>query len=142
MALRSSFMIAAIWFLALGPGASPSLGETIRVSKQACANVVRHTPAPDVAYKPGVDVYGRKVTPADLGSPSPIKVPDVISFDLKLNLPGLSPSAGSIGTSFGEPVLGKISIQGNQVYFNGQPLGGIGQSELIKKCRKALSGKR
>jgi len=123
-------------------GAAPIHAETVRVSKQDCANVVRHTPAPDVAYKPGVDVYGRKVAPADLSGSSPIKVPDVISFNLTLDLPDLTPSSGSIGPSFGEPVLGKVSIQGNQVYYNGKPLGGIGQSELVKKCREALSGKR
>ena len=144
MTFRYSFLIVGIWLLALGPAANPAYGKTVRVSKQACANVVRHSPAPDVAYKPGVDVYGRKVAPADLGGSPQIKIPDVISFDLKVNLEELggTPPAGPVGQVFGEPVLGKISIQGHQVYFNGKPLGGIGQAELAKKCRAALTGKR
>ena len=142
MILRTAISITAIGLFFLGMGAEPAWGKPVRVSKQDCANVVRHTPAPDVAYKPGVDVYGRKVVPADLGNPSPIKVPDVISFNLTQSLPGLSTATGSLGSAFGEPVIGKISIQGNQVYFSGKPLGGIGQSELAKKCREALSGKR
>lgn len=142
MMIRTAFTIATIGLLVQGLSVHPAYAETVRVSKQDCARVVRHTPAPDVAYKPGVDVYGRKVAPADLGNPSPIKVPDVISFNLTQSLPGLSTATGNIGSAFGEPVIGKITIQGNQVYFNGKPLGGIGQAEVIKKCREALSGRR
>lgn len=142
MKMRIFIITVAIGVLFFESGLRPSFAEMVRISKQDCANVVRHTPAPDVAYKPGVDVYGRKVAPADLGNPSPIKVPDVISFNLTQSLPGLSTATGNIGSAFGEPVIGKITIQGNQVYFNGKPLGGIGQSEVIKKCREALSGKR
>ena len=116
---------------------------TVKVTRADCQKVVQHVPAPGVEYKPGVDVYGRKVAPADLGNPSPIKIPDVISFDLKVNLEELAgtPPSGPVGQAFGEPVLGRISIRGRQVYFNGKPLGGINQSELIQKCRAALSGK-
>ena len=39
---------------------------------------MRHEPAPDVAYQPGVDVHGRAVAPADLNGGSQIELPDVI----------------------------------------------------------------
>ena len=142
MLLRNLSIVAGINLLLLGVPAGGAFAKTVRFSKQDCANIVRHQPAPDVNYKPGDGGFGRKVAPADLGNPSPIKVPDVITFNLTQSLPGLSKATGNLGSAFGEPVIGQISISGNQVYFNGKPLGGIDQSEVIKKCREALSGKR
>ncbi len=51
-----------------------------------CRRVVAHVASADVEYRPGVDVRGRKVAPADLGGGSPIKLPDEIAFDIKVNL--------------------------------------------------------
>ncbi|MEQ8193559.1 MAG: hypothetical protein RIB59_03630 [Rhodospirillales bacterium] len=112
----------------------------VTVTKADCQRIVQHVPSADVEYKPGVDVYGRKVAPADLGGSPQIKLPETITFDLKIDMTGLGTS--SAGDVFGEPSLGKVSIQGHQVYFNGQPIGGIGQAELVRKCKEFLAGKR
>ncbi|MEX2449938.1 MAG: hypothetical protein WD407_03705 [Rhodospirillales bacterium] len=114
--------------------------EQVTVTEADCLKIVQHVPEPDVEYKPGVDVYGRAVAPADLGGSPQIKIPDVITFDLKLDLDTLSDS--SAGRVFGEPVLGKISIEGHRVYFNGQPIGAIGHAELVRKCRDYFARKR
>ncbi|KIL99011.1 hypothetical protein CCC_02461 [Paramagnetospirillum magnetotacticum MS-1] len=50
----------------MAQGASGSSGPVvITISKLDCSRVISHTPAPDVAYKPGVDVRGKPVVSAD-----------------------------------------------------------------------------
>lgn len=39
---------------------------TLSVTLGACQRLVAHHPVPDVTYRPGVDVLGRPVAPADL----------------------------------------------------------------------------
>lgn len=52
--------------VSLAQGAAGSSGPmVITISKLDCSRVIRHTPAPDVAYKPGVDVHGKPVVSAD-----------------------------------------------------------------------------
>jgi hypothetical protein len=51
---------------AAAQGASGSSGPVvITISKLDCSRVIQHSPAPDVAYKPGVDVRGKPVVGAD-----------------------------------------------------------------------------
>ena len=58
----------------------------VRISAADCRRAVAHQPRADVEYKPGVDARGRKVAPADLQGQQPqIKLPDVISFDVKID---------------------------------------------------------
>ena len=58
----------------------------LTVSKKDCARIVRYAPSADVAYKPGVDAYGRKVAPADLGGGSALKLPKEITIDIGIDL--------------------------------------------------------
>ena len=92
-------------------------------------------PAPDVAYKPGVDVYGRRVAPADLGGGSPIKLPKEITIDIGIDLEekyGL----GAGGTYTGTADIGKVKVKDGRVTFNGQPLGDQEQQAIAEACRK------
>jgi hypothetical protein len=70
----------------LSQGANPVFAQKLQISKQACNNAVRHVPAPNGAYKPGVDVYGRKIVPADIGGGSPIQIPKIIEFEVTRDL--------------------------------------------------------
>lgn len=86
MALTATLMAtlavgAAIW-------AGPAGAGKVVVSTRDCARLVtEHTPAPDVAYRPGVDARGRKVVPADLNGGYPqIKAPREIEFDVRVDL--------------------------------------------------------
>lgn len=55
-----------------------------------CRTLAEYIPQEDVAYRPGVDVNGNSVIPADLNA-APIEMPDVmtipLSFDLAQRLP-------------------------------------------------------
>jgi len=61
-------------------------GQKITIKSKDCRRLVRHAPSSDVAFKPGVDVRGKKVIGADLYGPSSIKLPDVIEFDITRNI--------------------------------------------------------
>ena len=123
-------------FLALLLPAHESLGQ-LTVTKRDCKRVTKHLPAPDVAYRPGSGVRGKKFAPADLGGASPIKIPDEISIDIGIDLEekyGLV--AG--GKYTGEAIIGKVTVKKGRVYFNGQPLTGPDQAVLAKACRDML----
>jgi len=75
----------AVFLFALLPGvevlAQPA---TVTVNREDCQRLVRHVPAADVTYQPGVDVYGREVAPADLNGGVQIALPDTYSFDIEI----------------------------------------------------------
>jgi hypothetical protein len=107
---------------------------TIAVKDADCRRVVEHQAAADVNYKPGVDVYGRPVAPADLPGSSQIKLPDEIQIPITVDLSkrlGL-PTDGSVFKP--EAQIGTVSVRGNQVFFNNQPLGAQDQAALQQAC--------
>ena len=68
--------------------------EAIAVEKLICEQLYVHTPSEDVAYKPGVDVDGNAVAPADLPAqgaamtvPDYIEVPLTVDMAQRLNQP-------------------------------------------------------
>ncbi|CUW40443.1 protein of unknown function [Magnetospirillum sp. XM-1] len=76
--------------VAMAQSASTSSGPmVITISKPDCSRLVSHTPSADVAYKPGVDVRGRPVVPAD-ADPKQAEfakkvLPEVLEIPLTIN---------------------------------------------------------
>jgi hypothetical protein len=116
-------------------GASVSSDGRVVVSSKACAEVVAHVPDAGVAYTPGVDVNGNAVAPADLpDSGSPITAdnfPIFLTLDLKKKFQ--VPDSAKLFKL--QAVVGLITIQGNQVFFNGQPIAPGEASLLAAACR-------
>jgi len=87
-------------------------------------------------YQPGVDVYGRKVAPADLNGGYQIKVPDVIEFpitydaakNLGFNGSGLYEGKGNVAT---------VRVEGDKVSINGQEVYSTKTADLIAACRQS-----
>jgi len=87
-------------------------------------------------YQPGVDVYGRKVAPADVDGGYQIKVPDVIEFpitydaakNLGFNGSGLYEGKGNIAT---------VRVEGDKVSINGQEVHSTKTADLIAACRQS-----
>lgn len=91
--MRRIFVLGAL-VLAWPAGASAQQelqAQPIRIviTKLDCSRLIRHVPAADVAYKPGVDAKGRAVAPADIpGSGAdaiPNLLPDVLEFPVTIN---------------------------------------------------------
>jgi hypothetical protein len=116
-------------------GASVSADGRVVVSSKACAEVVAHVPDAGVAYRPGVDVNGNPVAPADLpDSASSIGAdgfPIFLTLDLKKKF--RVPDAARLFKL--QEVVGLIAVQGNQVFFNGQPIAPGEASLLAAACR-------
>jgi hypothetical protein len=88
--LLLSAMLCLASSAALGQGAAANSGPmVITISKPDCSRLISHTPAPDVAYKPGVDVRGKPVVSADAdpGREAFAKsvVPETLQFPVKIN---------------------------------------------------------
>ena len=129
--------LAAIVLTALADAAAAQ--ETrVQVSRADCQKLVQYTPDPGVAYRPGVDVRGKAVAPADLpGSTAPIALPRNVEFYISFN-----PLKGQTGRRFdkSELVVGTVGydLESGEVTFNGQPLTDPEKNEIARRCRGAL----
>ncbi len=108
-----------------------------------CRALVKHAPDAGVAYQPGVDVHGKPVAPADLPVSAPaIQMPQTITIPLTLGLAkvlNLNTSQypyNQLGPST-EAQLGTLTVTGDQVMFNGQPISPAQQDNLAVLCMKA-----
>jgi hypothetical protein len=140
MSWRPARLLALMGALASGAAALPAAAESVpvRVGRDACEKVVAHVPDADVAYRPGVDVNGRPVAPADLPGGNSVEAPDgfVITLQLDLRRSGFHvPRPRGLDP---EVQLGLITVQGNRVYYNGQPLDDPNQQQLAAACREFL----
>ncbi|MBO0335015.1 hypothetical protein J0X12_15420 [Sneathiella sp. CAU 1612] len=115
-----------------------TLAEDVRmeVSRTDCERIVKYTADPDVTYKPGVDVHGKSVAPADLND-NQVKIPDQIFIELSLPFkdllknynPKLENAEVYVGTV-------EYDIASGRLFFNGQELTDPAENAIAKECRK------
>jgi hypothetical protein len=110
----------------------------IAITRQDCQYLVRHQPAPDVAYQPGVDVHGNPVAPADLNGGAQIKLPETIYIPIEVDIGQRYhiPANSPLWKATAE--LGTVAITGDQVTYNGQPLTPDDNAALVALCREKL----
>lgn len=121
--------------------ASAADGTVTVISRQDCGRLSTHTPAPDVAYKPGVDVRGRPVAPADLGGGSAISMPGEIVIDIGIKLDekyGL----GAGGVYAGAASLGKVTVRDGATYWNDKRMDDADRHAVAEACKKAYGNPR
>ena len=141
-----NYLFAIILLFAV-PAWAQDANPQIRVEKGVCRYVTKHIPDADVEYKPGVDVHGKKVVPADITPPVDyglensfylrlttdavrafgIKVPEIRS-----NIDGANPNAAGVTT---DTAFGYITLKHGKAYLNGKPLDAAGQSQLAVLCK-------
>lgn len=95
--------------------------EGLAVEKMICEQLYIHKPADDVAYKPGVDVNGKPVAPADLPSTgASIGVPDYIEVPLTVDLAQRLNQPVPEGVKM-EGVIGNLRLyKDGKISYNGQ----------------------
>jgi len=132
-----SFIAISLGALA-GLGAGSAIGETVEVSDEVCAAAIAHVPGDDVAFKPGVDVGGNAVAPADLPSRNAVRVPGTMLIELSVPLgKDAGGPAGKGGAAASMP-LGSLAVDiaSGRVVYNGEPLGESQIGAVADACRK------
>lgn len=120
---------------------SPGQPLRIVITKTDCSRLIRHVPAPDVAYQPGVDAKGRAVAPADVpGSGAdaiPGLLPDVLEIPLTIK-PMQGATYAKRGSGDSQATLGTVRYDMNKgtFTFNDRPLTSPEQQELARACQK------
>jgi len=130
---------AVLLGLLLAPllGGAPAAAQApAPVDLAVCRYLPRHRPAADVEYTPGVDGRGNRVAPADLpGSAGAVpmerfEIPVTLDFARRLGF--ATPGGGALPRT---AEVGRLTVQGNRLFFNGQPIDAASQAELIALCR-------
>lgn len=120
---------------------SAAKADMLMIDDTACHAIVRHVPDAGVEYKPGVDVRGKPVVEADL-NPSPVKLPEIIRFDLTADVlkhAGMTPPEGLEGKA----VVGQVEIRKDgKMFFDGQPMEGEAEAALQSLCADKIAKKQ
>jgi hypothetical protein len=124
----------------LAPAPAPAAksdADTLSVDAAACRYLVKHQANADVSYQSGVDVSGRSVAPADLSGGVPlVQLPDTqtidITPDLTKYLPNTNPPYDRLTNS--KINVGTVTLSGDMVTLNGQPLSSEVQENLAVLC--------
>lgn len=127
--------------IALGSTALAAEGGAVAIKRGDCERLVKHVPAPDVDYRPGVDAQGRPVVPADLDGghqlvlPETVRIPITVLLQDRFGIPAnsvLYEAEAEIGTA-------EVSLDGERVTFGGQELGDAEMRALAAACRQILN---
>lgn len=117
--------------------ALPAHAENEQDRRALCQTLVQHVPAPDVAYQPGVDVHGKPVAPADLPGGFQLQktftIPLTVPLAKALGIPATDYPLSQLGTT-SEVQIGTLTVDGDTVLYNGQPLTDAQQDNLAVLC--------
>lgn len=138
--------------LLLGPAAfaaaheaTPPRADSVQVisTKADCQRLVKHVPAPDATYRPGVDVDGDPVVPADLGGGVRIDLPESFAIPIEVELFERFGIPSDPARFDADLVVGEVTVDiEGRAYFNGQPLQDEAAAELAAKCQRVLRGNK
>lgn len=115
-------------------------GSLVEISKKDCQRIARLKPQAGAAYQPGVDVRGNKVAGADLNGGSPIKIPNIIQFDLNADMTRYmsANAADKLGDANAKIGTIKYDIMSGKITFNDQSLTGPAEDEIKARCAELL----
>jgi len=129
-ALRCGLLLGAVLV-------STAHAQEVRISRSDCRFLDAYREG-GADYQPGVSVDGKAVAPADLTPP--LDIGSTIVIALKADLMrefGIRPSSPLLEP---EAHLGVIVVRGDQVFFNGQPLGDAEKRCLARECLEKRGG--
>ncbi len=127
------------WPLVLGALllASPGAEAELLITRRACDWLVRHQPAPDVDYQPGIDVHGQPVAPADLDDSGNIVLPEIITIPIEVLIQDRFGIPKNSVLWDAKAQVGTVEVKGNRVYYEGQLLGDPAADAMARACREA-----
>jgi len=102
------------------------------IGSDACQYLIEYDMLADVEYTPAVDVHGDPVVPADLNDNS-IEPPE--KYEIPIVVDAFENTAtNTIQGIEGDIFIGDITVENNQLMFNGKPLTSSEQQALIALC--------
>jgi hypothetical protein len=113
----------------------------VTITRDDCARLVEHVPAPDVAYRPGVDAYGREVVPADLNGAAPIEAPETLHIPIEIDLLDRFGIPANPALYESDLPIGEVVYRNGRFRFNDQPLQNETAAELSRRCQEILYAK-
>ncbi len=115
-----------------------AFADTVTITRDGCAALERYQASADVEYKPGVDVDGNAVAPADLnGGVPPIEMPSEIVISITSLLQSKFGIPADPNSYKPEAYIGTVTVKPDgRAYFNGQPLQDDAAYELAQLCQK------
>ncbi len=146
--MRRALIAAGLLF---APTVAVAQNQALSVSVSDCQRIVTHRPSADVEYKPGVDVHGKAVVPADVGGGYGLTLPESVDIQIGVDLADrLALRDGRNRPKGQEPVrkvmpfagyapLGTLSVRGNDLYWNNERLAPQDEALLASACRQGFS---
>ena len=108
----------------------------LEVSEKNCSRITKYVAEQDVTFKPGVDVHGKAVVPADLNGQQ-VKIPDTIFINLALPFKDLlnnyNPKLKNAEVYVG---LIAYNISSGKMLYNGQELSDPALNAIALECQK------
>lgn len=136
--IRVPLFVAAL--LAAAPVPAHEKKAEVTITRADCARLVAHIPASDVAYKPGVDAYGRTVAPADLDGGAQFPVPETLHIPIEIDLLDRFGIPAHPDLYESDIPLGEVVYRNGRLSFNGQPLQNEAAAELSRRCQQIIRG--
>jgi hypothetical protein len=106
----------------------------VMISPSLCADLASAFAVPGADYKPGVDVAGQPVVPADLPSTAPLPLgPIEVGIDLKQRF-GIGANSHLMQH---RPAVGLVTVLAGVAYLNGFPLADNERGAMLAACEAA-----
>jgi hypothetical protein len=130
----------AVLAVLLATGHAAAADQAVTISEADCRFLVRHVPGDDVAYKPGVDVHGNKVAPADLNPERQLKVQNDVTVELKIPLEMFLKEKTPKYLGAADVNVGTVLVdrRTGQITYNGQVVSGGESDAVVAHCRRLL----
>ncbi|MES1152558.1 MAG: hypothetical protein ABUL54_11715 [Dongia sp.] len=110
----------------------------ISVSRQDCDRLAKYQEPPGVEYQPGVNAHGETVVPADLGGGANIQLPETIIIPIEVLIQDKYHIPANSALWSAKAEMGVVTVHGDQVLYNGQPLTDPETAALADLCRQQL----
>lgn len=107
-----------------------------QIDRRLCQALVKHTPDANVTYQPGVDAHGKPVAPADLPGSNTLQLQDSFDIPLSVSLADRLKLRHNKLSDNTDIQTGTLTVKGDQVFYNGQPLTDSQQENLAVLCLK------
>ncbi len=119
-------------------GISVSNTGGIAISADVCDKLRRAAAAePGADYRPGVDVNGDAVAPADLPSNAPPMPLDNLPIVIGARLQQRYGLAGNAALLHRGAMIGLLTLRDGRAYFNGEPISGGERDMMLAACAEA-----